>query len=104
MASRNVISEKHAASISVIIDRGPRKQHTFINTIRKSFRSLGETNLKISFPDNPSEKIWQTFAVVKNYAAALIIMLGDPFLRMTETLTVTTWPECPWRPPARWLL
>lgn len=85
MASKNVISEEHAVFISAVIDRSPGKQHTFVNAVGKSFRSLGETTMEVSFPDDPSKKSWQTFAVVKNCAATLVI--GDPFLRMTETLT-----------------
>ncbi|KAH8588324.1 hypothetical protein B0O99DRAFT_639521 [Bisporella sp. PMI_857] len=84
MASKNVMSEEYAVSIGAIIDRSPRKQHTFVNAVGKSFRSLGETTMEVSFPDD-SSRIRQTFAVVKNCAAALVI--GDPFLRMTETLT-----------------
>ncbi|CAH0025575.1 unnamed protein product [Clonostachys rhizophaga] len=85
MASKNVMSEEHATSIGAVIDRGPGTQHTFTNAVGKSFQSLGETTIEVSFPDDPLKKIKQTFAVVKNCAAALV--MGDPFLRMTETLT-----------------
>jgi hypothetical protein len=85
MASRNVMSENHAISIGALIDRSPENQHTFVNAIGKAFRSIGETTMEVSFLEDPSKKIWQTFAVVKNCAAALV--MGDTFLRMTETLT-----------------
>lgn len=85
MASKNAMSEGFAVSIGAIIDRSPGKQHTFVNAVGKSFRSLGETTMEVSFLDDPSKKIWQTFTLFQNCAAPLVI--GDPFLRMTETLT-----------------
>jgi hypothetical protein len=85
MASKNVMSEEHAASIGAVIDGSPGKQDTFVNAVGESFRSLGQTTMEVSFPGDPLKKIRQTFTVVKNCAAALV--MGDPFLRMTETLT-----------------
>jgi hypothetical protein len=54
MASRNVMSEENAASIGAVIDRSLGKQHTFVNAVGKSFRSLGETTMEVSFLDDPS--------------------------------------------------
>lgn len=85
MASKNFMSEAHATSIGAVVVRRAGKQDTFMNAIGKLFPSLGETTMEVSFPDDPAEKMWQTFSVVRNCAAALV--MGDPFLRMTEALT-----------------
>lgn len=82
---KNIISQDYARLIGVSVDRNSRKQHTFANAIGKTFKSLGEAVLKFSFPDQPRIIYEETFIVVQQCAAPLV--LGKAFLRMTETFS-----------------
>lgn len=85
MSSENIITESYARRIGAIMDRRQASRHTFTNACGKPFQSLGETTIEVSFPDDPF-KTWKCkFAVLKRCAASLV--MGDPFLRMTKTLT-----------------
>ncbi|KAI1170637.1 hypothetical protein F4777DRAFT_105571 [Nemania sp. FL0916] len=85
-ATCNVIAEQFAQSIGAHIDRSVTRQYVFTNAIGIQSRSVGETSLKVAFPDNPL-KTWQCkFAVMPNCPEGLVF--GDHFLRtVTETIT-----------------
>ena len=85
-ATENFITRELVAKIGISIDSSTGKQQTYQNACGGSFRAIGEAVLDIWFPNNPSQ-VWSQcrFVVVEKLAAAVII--GDPFLRLTETLT-----------------
>ena len=84
MSSANIITEAHATKLGVSIDRSRRQ--TFLNACGKTFQSVGEATINVSFPDD-TEGVWPNcrFAVLEHCAMPLI--MGDPFLKLTETLT-----------------
>lgn len=84
MSSANVMTEEQAEKIGAKID--VTKRDTFTNACGRTFQSVGEAFASVAFPGEPS-KVWRMcrFAVVKKCATPLI--MGDDFLRMTETLT-----------------
>ncbi|KAI1112551.1 hypothetical protein F5Y14DRAFT_266867 [Nemania sp. NC0429] len=81
----NVVTEKHAASLGLFIDRDPEQLQTFKTATGRLFLSQGTTSVNISFPDDP-DKTWRCiFAVVDRCAAPMV--LGKSFLDMTEIFT-----------------
>lgn len=81
----NVITERKAQALNLHIDRGENKRRTFSNAIGKQFRSVGETVVELSYPDEPNRVYRQPFAVLTECAAPLVI--GDYFLRATKVFT-----------------
>ena len=84
MSSANIMTRAYAAKIGAQVDTA--RVQIFMNACGKAFQSCGETVVDVAFPENPS-KIWRAcrFAVVEKCPAPLI--MGDGFLRLTETLT-----------------
>ncbi|KAI1160101.1 hypothetical protein F5B18DRAFT_540887 [Nemania serpens] len=85
-ATCNVMTEQLAQSMGAYIKRSAAHTCVFTNAVGVQSRSVGETSLQVSFPDDPL-KSWQcTFAVVQNCPEGLVF--GDHFLRIvTETVT-----------------
>jgi hypothetical protein len=86
MSTENIMSREYARRIGAALDRRQEKRRVYTNACGNVFSSIGEVVADVAFPDEPS-KIWRNcrFSVVENCAAAVI--MGDAFLRSTETLT-----------------
>jgi hypothetical protein len=86
MSTENIMSREYADRIGAAIGRHQEKRRVYTNACGNSFSSIGEVVADVVFPDEPS-KVWRNcrFSVVDRCAAAVI--MGDPFLRLTETLT-----------------
>lgn len=84
-AFRNVMTKEHATSIGAVIDKGRKKQHTFTSAIGQSYRSVGVTELDVSFPDDPGKTSKCEFAVVERCAVPMVF--GRAFLEAEEIFT-----------------
>ncbi|KEF51942.1 uncharacterized protein A1O9_11932 [Exophiala aquamarina CBS 119918] len=82
-SSSNMMTEAVANALGISIDRAESRRHSFKNACGELFHSVGEATTQVSFPGEGAQEC--RFAVLRTCAAPLI--MGDPFLRTTETLT-----------------
>ena len=83
MASENIMTEAHATMIGAVVNRSKRRN--FRNACGQTFKSVGETKVEVSLPEDPSKNWVCSFAVLKSCPIPLVV--SDSFLRVTETLT-----------------
>lgn len=83
MSSGNMMTEAVANALGISIERAESKRQTFKNACGELFQSVGEALAQVSFPGESHQEC--RFVVLSTCATPLI--MGDPFLRMTETLT-----------------
>lgn len=79
------MTETEARSLGLNIDRSITNRRNFRTALGKAFRSVGSTTLSFTLSDDPNKSYTERFAVLGQCSVPLLI--GAPFLRLTETLT-----------------
>ncbi|ETN38498.1 uncharacterized protein HMPREF1541_06533 [Cyphellophora europaea CBS 101466] len=85
MASRCVLKEDWAMANGIPIDRDTSESHTFVTATGRKISAIGRAFMDIAFAASPRETYRCEFAVVRQCATDMVI--GEPFLKLTETLT-----------------